>query len=748
MILANIIFPLPKIKTYSQTVMAADSTLLCAYLTEDENWRMHTSLDEVNPEMVEAIIAKEDRWFYWHPGVNPFAIGRALSSNIISGKRVSGASTITMQLARMSDRSPRTYLNKFKEMFRAFQFEWKYSKREILEMYLSYLPYGGNVEGVAAASYIYLNRPPEKISLSQSILLTVIPNRPNSLRLDKHGDEAKKARDKWIEKFKEENVFEEDLLDIALNEPIAGNRYSIENKTPHICYELKKTYPEKTRIMSTIEPGTQKRAERLLANHVQRVKSRDVTNGAVLVVDNQTHKVVAYCGSADFYDQDALGQVNGVDAIRSPGSTLKSAAYALGFDLGLITPKMKLLDIPGNFRSFVPENYDLTFHGQVTVHYALAHSLNIPPVRLVHEMDNDRFINLLENAGFETIKSKRAELGLSTVLGGCGVTLEELVRFYSNFANEGVMPELAYLQEEVADTSGNIRLFSPGSAWMTAQILSDLERPDLPQQYVEDSKLPKVAWKTGTSYGKRDAWAIGFSPRYTIGVWMGNFDGRGAPELSGSYMAVPLLMDLFNAIDYDPEKTWFEKPWKVLERRVCSETGHLPTATCKHYIEDYFIEGTSPLKACDLDQEIFVSDDESIQFCPACLPDSGYKKDVYPMHDPELVLWLSENNLSIRTPPPHNPLCEEKFTGTGPKIISPSMDYDYLVERDSEQEILLQAASDPTVSKHYWYINDKFYATASPDEKIFFSPNSKKMDVVCMDDKGRKSKVEVKVEFY
>ncbi|MCB0855882.1 MAG: penicillin-binding protein 1C, partial [Bacteroidetes bacterium] len=493
LILVNVLFPLPEEKPYSQTVMAADSSLLCAYLTPDEKWRMHTSLDEVNPEMVKAIIAKEDRWFYYHSGVNPFALFRAFFSNITTGKRVSGASTITMQLARMSDRSPRTYFNKFKEMFRAFQFEWKYSKREILEMYLSYLPYGGNVEGVAAASYIYLNRPPEKISLSQSILLTVIPNRPNSLRLDRHGKEAQEARDKWIERFKENEVFAPEVLDIARHEPVGGSRYSVDQKTPHICYELIREYPRKTRIYTTIEPTVQEKAQTFLSNHVQRVKNLDVSNGAVLVIDNTSQAVIAYCGSADFSDSEALGQVNGVVAIRSPGSTLKSAAYGLGFDLGLITPQMKLLDIPGNFQSFVPQNYDLTFNGEVTVEYALSHSLNIPPVRLVHEMDIDRFLNFLEQAGFETVREKRSGLGLSAVLGGCGVTLEELTRMYSSFANQGKMPQIKYLLEEKGDTTGQARLFSPGAAWMVANILSDLERPDIPQQLVDDSKLPKVA---------------------------------------------------------------------------------------------------------------------------------------------------------------------------------------------------------------------------------------------------------------
>ena len=613
------LFPLPLPKSYSPTIMASDSTLLCAYLTEDDKWRMRTSLDQVSQDMIQAIIHKEDQWFYYHLGVNPFSVMRALIANTISGHRTSGASTITMQLARMADPAPRTYTAKFREMFRALQYEWKYSKREILEMYLSYLPYGGNVEGVSSASYIFFQRPPEKISLSQAILLSIIPNRPNSLRLDRNTEVATEARDKWIQRFGKMEIFGEEALIAAEREPVIASRNEVPTLTPHICYELKIRYSDVDEIYSTIRPETQNLVSQLLANHVQRVKRLDVTNGAVMVVDNQTHGVVAYCGSADFYDATSSGQVNGVTAVRSPGSALKPAAYALGFDLGIITPMSKMLDIPGNFQSFVPENYDLRFRGEVTVYEALTHSLNIPPVRLVQQIDNDRFLNLLESSGFETIRSRRHDLGLSAVLGGCGVTLEELTRFYGNFAAGGVQHRLKYLQQDLGDTTGQVTLFSPGTAWMVADILSGIERPDISQELLEDSKRPKVAWKTGTSYGKRDAWAVGITPRYTVGVWMGNFDGAGAPELSGSYMAVPLMMDLFNAIDYNPEQEWFARPAEVGERKVCSETGLLPGKYCHHYLTDDYLEGHSSLAACNLDQEIYINPDSTMQYCPVCL---------------------------------------------------------------------------------------------------------------------------------
>lgn len=707
---------------------------------------MYSALDRINPDMVKAILQKEDQWFFYHPGVNPFSIVRAVFKNAISGKRTSGASTISMQLARMREPAARTYLNKFKEMFRALQYEWTYSKKEILEMYLSYLPYGGNVEGVYAASYIFFNRPPAKLSLSQSILLTVIPNRPNSLRLDRHKDMALAARDKWIRHFQKSNIFDIEQLEIALLEPISGRRYELSPQTPQFCYALREKYPYEREIYSSLNPEIQVRTQSLLKNHVRRLKRFGISNGAALILNNTTHQVVAYCASADFYDVDAYGQVDGIKAIRSPGSALKPAAYGLGFDLGLITPKMKLLDVPTNLAGFQPENYDYTYHGQVSVHFALSHSLNIPPVRLVESYGIDKFLDLLELGGFKTVKRKRNQLGFSSVLGGCGVTLEELTTFYGAIANEGGWHSANYLAKPVIKSSGK-ELFSAESAYLLANILSDIERPDLPQAYIEASNLPKVAWKTGTSYGHRDAWSIGFNPIYTVGVWMGNFDGSGVPELSGAGMAVPLMFDIFNAMDY-PAKVWFEQPDGLGMREVCAETGLPSKHICERREQDLFIADKSPLQACSLYQNLFVNEDTTLTYCPVCLPSADYQLVSFPLYEAELALWYEMNHVGINVPPPHNPDCEAKLSGDGPKILSPSANFEYLIERGAEQELLLQAASEADVSKHYWYVNNAYLGQSLPGEKFFYKPTGGKLSIVCMDDKGRKSEVEVLVLTY
>ncbi len=743
----DFISPLPPAKTYSQTIYAADSTLLCAYLTEDDKWRLHASLEHLSPELVKAIIQKEDRYFYYHPGVNPLAVARAIVSNLTAGKRVSGASTITMQLARMAAPASRTYLHKVREMFRAFQYEWHYTKDEILEMYLSYLPYGGNVEGVHSAAYIYFNRPPEQLSLSQAILLAVIPNRPNSLRLDRKVLAARAARDKWIRRFTEQAVFEKQLLAAALHEPIPSERLSLWPKTPHLCQYLQQQQPQQEIIHSTIQPAVQQKAQNLLAQHIKRFRHLDISNGAVLVIDNQNHSVAGYCGSADFYDSGAQGQVDGVRAVRSPGSTLKPGVYAMGFDQGLITPSMKLLDVPTNYQGFTPENYDRLFRGEVTVTTALSYSLNLPVVRLLAEIGLDPYLDLATTAGFRTIARQREGLGLSVILGGCGVTLKELTHFYTVFSHGGQQYPLRWTREAPLQEEG-VSLFSEEATFLIANILSGLERPDIPQRYLADSKLPKVAWKTGTSYGRRDAWSIGFSPRYTIGVWVGNFSGKGVPELTGSDMAVPLLLDIFTALEYGNGSKWFGKPPGLQSREVCPESGLLPGPHCTHLRKDVYLTGVSPLNSCNRHQELLVDSSESIQYCPHCLPQIGFKKAIYPNPPPELMLWMANQDNTSPSAPPHNPACEAHFSSVGPKITSPSEDFEYLIERGNEQEVLLQAATPSDVSKLYWYVNGSFLKAVAPKEKVFFLPPKGNLEVVCMDDKGRKSQVVVKVSYF
>jgi penicillin-binding protein 1C len=743
--LFDLLFPPASLKQYSKEIIADDGTLLSAYLTDDDKWRLRTDIDEVSPELIKSIIEKEDSWFFWHFGVNPFSIVRAVYSNASSGKRISGASTITMQVIRLLEPRGRTHFNKLIEMLRAVQFELHYSKREILEIYLSLLPFGGNIEGAQSASYIYFNRPSKMLSLAQSILLCAIPNNPNSRRLDRNNDDIFRVRNYWINYFKKENTFPQRDLNDALDEPIETHRYAITSLAPHFAYFVKANY-DGDRIKTTLNLSIQQTAEELLLNHINRVFLKGITNGAVLIIDNKTSSVVGYCGSADFNDASTSGQVNGITAIRSPGSTLKAALFAHAFDEGILTPQMKIEDIPTDFHGYEPENYDLKFYGNVSASFALENSLNIPAVKLLKNVRLENFINLLEGSGFDEISNRKKKLGLSLILGGCGVTLAELTRLFTAFALNGDSHPLAYTKDQI-DGDVGVKIFSPASSYLIAKILSGSKRDDI-VDLSNYTNLPKFAWKTGTSYGKRDAWAIGFNPKYTIGVWMGNFDGRGSPHLSGTEAAVPLLFDLFNAIDYDSDSKWFKKPREVSEREVCSESGLLPTQYCDRTITDYVIKNSSHNRICNTHQPVYVNPEETIQYCTGCLPADGYERKVYPLFDPELTIWLSENNYNLSNPPKHNPDCQAKFTHNGPRILSPSEDYDYLIEEDSGQEIMLLAASDSKANTHYWYVNDQFYTKCVPGEKIFLKPENGENKISCLDDKGRDESISIIVKYF
>ncbi len=745
LLLVDRLFPPPQPKEYSKVILDRGGNMLTAYLTSDDKWRLETKLDEITPEMIAAIIEKEDSWFYWHFGFNPVSIARAIYQNITSGKRVSGASTITMQLVRLLEPAERTYINKAQEIMRAVQLESHYSKDEILEMYLSYLPMGGNIEGVKSASRLYFNRPPGKLSLAQSVALAVIPNNPNKYRIDESVNNLKAYRNFWLNQYKTKQIFSDEIIEAALEEDLLTKRFNIPKHAPHFCYEVGSRTNSKT-VRTFLNSKIQTTAEKHLRNHIESVRGKGISNGALLVIDNRTNEVVAYCGSADFTDASASGQVNGVRTVRSPGSALKPFVYAASLDNGLFTPKMKLLDIPTDYAGYSPENYDQTFNGEVSFHDALVNSLNVPAVRLLRKIGYRNFMRSISKLGFEQIWRQREQMGLSVILGGCGVTLEQLTRAYTSFANGGKILPLKYSKNETGESQ--IQIFSEAASYITSTILSTNERPDFPNILSEVSKLPRISWKTGTSYGKRDGWAVGFNKNYTIGVWVGNFDGKGSPYLSGKEVAVPLLFNLFNSIDYASDDDWFEQPVDVDVRKVCDATGLLPSENCGNAINDFYIMNISHEKKCALVREVYVSLDHKSQYCVECLPSNGYEKNQYKFYHPELINWYKSNNVSYAEPPAHNRYCSTLHRNEKPIIISPTKEMEYLVEKGSGQKILLQASSSIDVSNHYWYVNNKYFGQTGNSGKLFFKPIEGKNEIVCKNDLGAETHLQIIVKYF
>lgn len=740
----NLLFPFRPNIEYSPIILADDQTLLSGYLTADDKWRMYTTLEEITPQLKKAIIFKEDRLFYYHFGINPLSILRAAFNNVVYGKRTSGASTITMQVARLVEPKRRTYLNKVIEIFRAFQLEWNYSKDEILQLYLNLVPYGGNLEGVKSASVMYFNKMPDHLSLAQVTMLSIVPNRPTSLRPGSANPEILEQRNAWLQRFGESAVFSQEEVEDALDEPLTARRRALKKNAPHLSRRLKNAYGSRAIVTSTVDLNTQLKSESIVGNYIKRLRSRNVKNAAVLVIENETMHVKAYVGSADYYDPYDGGQVDGVVAVRSPGSTLKPFLYGLAFDQGLVTPSSMIADVPVNFSGYQPQNYQETFNGNVTVKFALANSLNIPAVKVLDIMRPHKFVKELSSAGFVQIKRDKDHLGLSTVLGGCGVTLEELTRLYASFANGGQMKPIQFLASDSSDVHKTV--LSEASSFMISEILTDVVRPDLPAVWKNTEELPKVAWKTGTSYGRRDAWSIGFNKKYTIGVWVGNFSGEGVQELTGTEMAAPLLFQLFNAIDRASGKEWFKMPKGVNFRYTCTESGAVPNSFCETQALDYFLPGISDYQKCQHKKSIYISPDSTQSYCTTCLPENGYKKALYPNHTPELLSYFDTEKINYIKIPHHNPDCERVFSAGAPKITSPIDRLEYFVDKSDTLQLALSCQAANNVDRVFWYVNDKFYQSAFASETVYLTPKDGELKISCTDDKGRNSNVTVDVK--
>jgi len=418
--------------------------------------------------------------------------------------------------------------------------------------------------------------------------------------------------------------------------------------------------------------------------------------------------------------------------------------YGLAFDKGLITPKFKISDVPVSYGGYEPHNYDEKYNGFVSVEFALINSLNVVAVKLLQQMKTPQFVNSLKKLGFNQIQKDEKKLGLSLVLGGCGVTLEQLTRMYHAFSNKGLFTDLNWIASD--SNKGGFQVVSPESAYMLTEILSKVKRPDLPMEWQNSADLPKVAWKTGTSYGRKDAWSIGYNNNYTIGIWVGNFSAEGVQELSGAESAAPLLFEIFNTIDYRSEAEWFKVPQNIDFRLVCSETGLPVNDFCKNFLSDSYIPAISTNKICNHLKKNYVSPDSSISYCKTCLPESGYVEAWYPNFLPEIITFMDDNQVKYQKIPPHNPKCERIFADNKPEITSPMHQVEYYVDRTDSTNIMLTCNAANDVDKVFWYVNDKFLKSDAPTNKVFFKPTEGNLKISCTDDKGRNTDVTITVK--
>jgi len=739
----SMVFPLPEVKPYSLIVEDRNGRFLHGFLSSDGFWRIRTHPEEIPDKLTSILVEREDRWFRFHPGVNPFALLRATVQNLRAGRTVSGASTITMQIARMLEPKERTYLNKLVEMFRALQLEWTYSKRELLEIYLSLVPLGGNVEGIASASLLYHQTPPERLNIAQLLDLILVPKDPNGLRPDRHPERLLQERRRSALRLIERGLLSREDSLIIWNTPSAALRKPLPRHAPHFSLRVMRREQGRPVVRTSLDLRIQREVETLLANHLRPWKRLGVSNGAVLVVENSSGTILAYVGSEDFNDAGAQGQVDGVQALRSPGSTLKPFLYALQMEGGRMSPKTRLLDTPYDAEGFLAVNYDGSYAGLIYADEALRRSLNVPLIRLLKQTGTSAFVDFAVSAGLASLGRQRPGLGLSLILGGCGVTLEELTGAYSAFPRAGLRSPLGYLSD-AAPARADDRLFSETTAYMVTDILSSVERPDLPNNSESSLTLPCVAFKTGTSYGRRDAWTIGYTADHTVGVWIGNPDNTGNANIVGRRTAAPLAFDILNALSHGPAKAILLPPRDLGVRLVCASSGQLPTPCCEQLIEDYYDLSRPGTQSCSVCKEYMVSPDRARAYCSSCLGARPYEVVAYRDFHPELLDFWRSTGVEFASPPPHAHFCTRVFQGTGPVIQSPSDGMTYYLLGD-DQQLFLKASSHLEVREHAWYIGDRYLGRRKAGEKLFAKIGEGDHTLSCMDDRGRVSTVRFKV---
>lgn len=746
--------------TYSKAFLDEERRLLRLTLAEDDRYRLYQPLEGIAPDLIRATLLYEDQDFYRHPGIDVAALARAFWSTYVSGGRRVGASTITMQVARlhwrMDSSSP---VGKLRQMIRALQLNRHYGKEEILEAYFNLAPYGHNIEGIAAASLIYFDKTAEQLNWLEAMTLSVIPQNPNRrnpttrVGYDTINDARRRLYQRWREQFPEEAP-DAGLLDIPLS---VRNLRQLPFAAPHfVNYQLARLPRwQQGAIHTTVNLDLQRTMEQGLQTWVGQHRHEGINNAAALLVNYQTQTIKAMVGSADFFDPTIHGQVNGTLAKRSPGSALKPFVYALAMDDGLIHPMSMLRDAHKRFGGFTPENFDRRFLGPVVAKTALIESRNVPAVDLQAQLKSRSFHEFLAQAGVRGLKDER-HYGLALALGGGEVTMLELATLYGLLANGGRLPRLNSLLSQ-ANEGRNFAvsakpLLSPEASFLVLDMLRENPPPKSHPRYFDFAYKNDIAWKTGTSWAFRDAWAVGVSGPYVLVVWVGNFDGSGNGAFVGRRTAGPLLFSLFNRVY--PHRGWRLEDsinmasLNIKRVDVCAATGDLPGAACPRTVPAWFIPGVSPIKVSTVHRRIPIDNHSGLRACEHS-PGKTTQK-VYEFWPSDFLRLFRQAGISLKTPPPYATDCEGYDTGKRgrqPRLDSPVSGLDYVMNlrRDEQHTIPFAATVEADVETLYWFVDGDYVGSAKRDEIFYWPASSGVFAVTAVDDSGRAGSVTMTV---
>ncbi|HID32836.1 MAG TPA: penicillin-binding protein 1C [bacterium (Candidatus Stahlbacteria)] len=727
---------------YSKVVRFRDRSVMRIYLTPDEQYRIFLPLSSIDPLLIEATIQYEDRYFWFHPGFNPISLIRALYQNIRAGRIVSGGSTITMQLARIIEPKPRTVISKIIEIFRAVQFELRLGKPKILESYLNLAPYGGNVEGVGAAALGYYGRLPQDLTAPEIAFLVSLPQSP---ALRRPGPlSSKQGRDQVLSRMLERGLIDESEYQDGLKASVPTQFRPFPFHAPHICDFLMMKYSDKRDITSTIDPEIQEKVENITRSYKKRIYEYGATNLSVVVFENRTRKLRGVVGSIDYFDEEHSGQVRGFYAFRSPGSTLKPFLYILAIEAGLINPESLIEDAPYKFGDFEPTNYLNIWRGLVRAEDALSLSLNLPFILILRRYGYDRFVWRLKKAGLDGPLSYD-QYGLPIITGGMDVRLLDLTNLYLTLARGGMHGRYLLLEGETADEK---RLFPAGAVLLTLKALSKRDRPDAPN--LKTCAMPKgrVCWKTGTSFGRRDAWSIGFQKEYTVGVWVGNFSGEGSDSIVGATLAGPIMFDIIRSLE-NPGDSRFDWGWQAkadLESiPVCAFSGYKPGPNCPEIKMALALKNHHTMVECPFHKRFLVE------------KKTGYRANPYRHYQPGELTEKTflvfpapvQRILKHGKPPEFSPdfrIVEKKASL---RITSPVDRAVYLIPKGVRWSsyIPLQAFTGAGNDSIFWFVNGVYLGATRSGEILELKPEDRNLAITGQDGSGTAQTINITVEW-
>lgn len=750
-----LILPAPLFEVpYSTVLEDKNGQLLNAAIARDGQWRFPLS-SHVPEKFTEALLLFEDKRFFYHPGVDPVSATRALWQNIRAGKTVSGGSTITMQTIRLAKKNrSRNLFEKVWEMVLATRLEVSFSKREILSLYAAHAPFGGNVVGMEAACWRYFGRQPDELSWSEAALLAVLPNNPSLINLSINRARLKQKRDRLLTRLHHQGKFDAQTLELALAEDLPERPKAMPRLSPHLLDRAVADKLEGTKIRSTIELNLQQRVSDILQDHAVTLRGNQIFNAAALVLKVETGEVEAYVGNVP----SGAEHQESVDIIRAPrstGSILKPFLYAALLNEGKLLPKSLVPDIPTILDGFAPKNFSHQYDGAVPADQALIRSLNIPAVHELRQFRYEKFYLLLKNLGISTLAMPADHYGLSMILGGAEGNLWEITGAYASMArtlnhyflvaggkryNSHDYHPPRYVQQSVhvdSTRSDPSSVLSAASIWLTFDALKELYRPGEETGWRNFQSFKQVAWKTGTSFGFRDGWAVGVTPEYAVGVWVGNADGEGRPGLTGTETAAPILFEIFSQL---PGNRWFEKPQsEMVEVPVCVQSGERPSDNCPDVRTQWIANAGKERPLCTFHQRIHLSSDQKFRVHANCESINQMVSAPWFVLPPVQEYYYKTQHASYKPLPPYRVDCQDPATNRSMDLIYPRWDSKIFVPRaldGTPGNTIFQMVHRNPSSIVYWHLDGKYVGSTQKIHKLPFSPAKGKHVLTLVDEQG------------